>query len=255
MEENLIISKIHRVFEGEFNPGILKKKDYGRYSDGFVCFLAGEAEYIFEGYSFLADSSSFFYLSKNSIYEIRVLKQSKFLCIDFDFDENGPSCVFKDVPPTVKSEFVKIFHIWNTKSLWYRPQSLSIVYNLYAQAIKSQSKKYAKQNQIFSQITSYIFENYTNPQLSVQEIAQHSGISEVHLRRIFKGALNTTPTKYISFLRLEKAKNMLISSNYTIAEISLSVGFEDSYYFSRFFKKETGISPSEYKRLRSSCPQ
>ena len=251
MEENLTVLEIHRVFEGEFNPDVLKKKSYGRYTDGFVYFLAGEAEYIFDGYSFVTDSGSFFYLSKNSIYEIRILKQSKFICIDFDFDRNGSSCVFKNVSPTVKSEFIRIFHIWNTKSSWFRSQSLSIVYSLYTLAIKSQNKKYAKQNQLFSKMISYILEKYTDPELSVREIAQQFSISEVHLRRIFKGALNTTPTKYISFLRLEKAKNMLTFSNYTIAEISLSVGFEDSYYFSRFFKKETGVSPSEYKRLHS----
>lgn len=96
-------------------------------------------------------------------------------------------------------------------------------------------------------------ENYTDPELSVQAIAVHAGISEVHLRRIFKSALNTTPTRYINYLRLEKAKNMLISSNYTIAEISLSVGFLDQYYFSRLFKKEIGISPSEYKRHWGEC--
>ena len=70
----------------------------------------------------------------------------------------------------------------------------------------------------------------------------------MHLRRIFKSAVNTTPVKYINYLRLEKAKNMLINSNYSVNEIAFSVGFEDAYYFSRLFKKEIGISPSEYKK-------
>ena len=256
MKENLTITKIHRVFEGEFNPGILGKKSYGRHSDCFVCFLSGEAEYVFDGYSFRADSNGFFYLSFNSIYEIRISRPTRFICIDFDFeasDQMRKSCLFKDVPPTVKSEFIKLFHIWNKKSLWHSPQTFSILYSLYTQAIKSLNKKYVKQNHTFSKITTFILENYTDPELSVQAIAVHAGISEVHLRRIFKSALNTTPTRYINYLRLEKAKNMLISSNYTIVEISLSVGFLDQYYFSRLFKMEIGISPSEYKRHWGEC--
>ena len=78
--------------------------------------------------------------------------------------------------------------------------------------------------------------------------ADYVGISETHLRRIFKQDFNISPIKYINCLKLDKAKNMLQSSNYTINEIALSVGYDDPYYFSRVFKRETGLSPSEYKK-------
>ena len=47
---------------------------------------------------------------------------------------------------------------------------------------------------------------------------------------------------------VSQAKNMLITSNYSISEIAISVGYSDPYYFSRVFKQEIGIAPSEYKK-------
>lgn len=251
MNNNLTISKINRVFEGEFNPSVLEKKNIGRYCDGFIFFLHGKAQYIFDETSFVVDSKCFFYLAKNSIYEIDVFEKAKFICIDFDFcleDTNRQSGIYKNVPADTKQDFLKIFHIWNKKSLWYEPQALSVLYKLYVNAIKSENKEYVKKNEIYSKIADIIFEHYTEPGFSVKTLAAQIGLSEVHLRRIFKATADISPVKYITHLRLEKAKNMLITSNYSISEIAISVGYSDPYYFSRVFKQEIGIAPSEYKK-------
>lgn len=252
METELIITKIHGVFEGGFKEGFLDKKSIGRHSDGFIYFVCGEAEYTFDSHSFIARSNSFFFLAKDSIYSIKVFEKVKFICIDFDFifsDKPRLSYSFNNISPSIKSNFTKFFYVWNKKSLWYNAQALGILYNIYSEGIKAENKEYAKQNAIFSKATSYILEHYTESSLSVQEISKQLDISEVHLRRIFKSAVNISPVKYINFLRLEKAKNMLLSSNLTVSEIADSVGFEDQFYFSRLFKKETGVSPVYYRRL------
>lgn len=251
MNTDLTIRKIYSVFEGEFKPGLLPRKPVGRDSECFVYYLEGEADYIFDGYSITVDNSCFFYLAKGSIYDINVKKNVKFICINFDFEDDDAhkkSTCFTNAPHYIKKDFIKLFHVWNKRNLWSIQSSFSILYGLYAEAVKSKNKRYVKQNHLFSQITSYIVENYTSPHLMVSEIAGHTNISEVHLRRIFKAAANTTPMKYVNFLRLEKAKNMLTDSNFSIREIALAVGFEDAYYFSRLFKKEVGVSPTEYKK-------
>lgn len=253
MDRDLIITKIHAVFEGELKEGVLDKKNRGRYSDGFVYFVCGQAEYTFENYSFIANPNNFFFLAKDSIYSINVYEKVKFICIDFDFnaiDNPRLSSVFNNVAPSIKSDFTKLFNIWNKGILWHNAQSLGILYNIYSEGIKSENKEYAKRNAVFSKATSFIFDHYTEPTLSIQEIAKNLDISEVHLRRIFKVSANISPAKYINYLRLEKAKNMLHSSNLTIAEIADSVGFNDQFYFSRLFKKETGLSPVSYRRFR-----
>lgn len=250
MDTNLIITKIHTVFEGEFNPGIFEKKKIGRHSNCFVYFLYGKAKYTFKDHSFVVSPKNFFFLAKDSIYSIEIFEKTKYVCVDFDFSPSDVPIIssrFENVAPSIKSEFTKLFYVWNNKSRWHSPQTFEIVYSLYSEAIKAANKEYAKQSELFASATSFIFKHYTEPDFSVQDIANHLNISEVHLRRIFKFSVHTSPKKYINYLRLEKAKNMLHLSNFSISEIASSIGFDDPFYFSKLFKKETGLSPTEFR--------
>ena len=249
MITDLSITAIHTVFEGESNPGHIHNA--GRHSDCFVYYEKGEADYLFDGYSFHAQEKSVFFLAKGSVYDIVVQKKSKYICIDFDFSRTQEilrSQLFHDITPTSCHEFSKFFHTWTQKSPWRTPRAHSILYRIYEEAVRSENKEYTKSNGLFLDITAYILTHYTDPALSVSGIAAHAGISELYLRRLFKANGSPSPIGYIHLVRLEKAKNMLLSSNYSISEIALAVGYPDPYYFSRLFRKKTGISPSEYKK-------
>lgn len=250
MVTNLTIEKITNVFDGEFKPGTIPKKTVGRYGDCFAFYLYGKVDYKFDGYSFTASPQKFIYLAKDSRYEMRILEKSKFICVDFDFytlSSPQKSAAFKCNTSDMKNQFQKMLHIWNNKGLCYLSQIFSCTYNIYTEAVKSENKLYSQSNVLVSDITAYILNNYTKSDFTVNDISNHFGISEVHLRRLFNQTLCTSPIKYINNLKLDKAKNMLKISNYSIAETAQSSGFADPYYFSRFFKKETGISPSEYR--------
>ena len=64
----------------------------------------------------------------------------------------------------------------------------------------------------------------------------------------FKEVMNVPPMQYIVSLRIAAAKGYLENSNKNINEISNIVGYENALYFSRLFKKHTGMTPSEYKK-------
>lgn len=251
MKANLKITDIKKVFEGEFKPGVLPAKTVGRYCDCFVYYIYGKARYSFNDYSFVATSQNIIYLSKNSIYTIDVLEESKFICVDFVFDGSKTiqkSDAFKCNSQSAGNLFSKMLHIYNEKSISFVPQMFSLTYNIYSEVIRAENRLYAQKNIFLSNIISYVTEHYTELDFTVRSVAVHFGISEVHLRRIFKQSLYTSPIKYINNLKIEKAKNMLRVSNYTISEIATSIGLDDKYYFSRFFKKETGYSPLKYKK-------
>ena len=156
--------------------------------------------------------------------------------------------MFSGVSHAVRNEFEKIIYIWNKKDPWYQPQTFGIVYELYAEGLKAGSKGQVGQNEHFSKMTDFVLSRYTQPDFSVEAIAEYAGISQVHVRRLFQEAVNTSPVRYVNFLRLEKAKNMLRTSNFSISEVALAVGFSDPYYFSRLFKKAVGISPAQYRK-------
>lgn len=255
MNANLTITNVGNIFEGEFNPGILPKKTSGRRTSCFVYFMYGKTEYRFENYSFNASPKCFIYLAKGGIYEMEIFEKSRFICVDFDFSADfGKSRAFECSPPCAKNLFQKILHTENTQNPLRLPLIFSYAYEIYFEAVKSENKPYAKKSPLLADITAYISSHYRETDFGIEAVARRFELSEVHLRRIFKSAGLNSPIKYVNNLKTETAKNMLRISNYTIAETARYSGFEDPYYFSRFFKKETGMSPSEYRKL-SKCSE
>ena len=92
----------------------------------------------------------------------------------------------------------------------------------------------------------YLEKHYTNPALTVAELADISGYSEAYFRRQFYGRFGTTPSSRIDHLRIERAKRLLEAKKHTMAEIAERIGVPDPKYFSTWFKKHTGVSPKDY---------
>lgn len=93
----------------------------------------------------------------------------------------------------------------------------------------------------------FIHENFAEA-ISRREIARHVGITEDHLTFCFRQELGATPIEYLQRYRIKQAKQMLKESQRSITEIAMNVGFSDSGYFSRIFRRETGQSPEAYRR-------
>lgn len=79
------------------------------------------------------------------------------------------------------------------------------------------------------------------------ELAQRIGMSPSTFRRRWFQALKTTPGRYLLDLRIQKARRMLAETALDVGEIASRTGFEDRLYFSRRFKLETTLSPTEYR--------
>ncbi len=78
-----------------------------------------------------------------------------------------------------------------------------------------------------------------------------SGLGERRFNDLFKISFGVTPNRYIILTRVEFAKTLLGSGYLSISEIAEKSGFSDIYYFSKLFKKEVGVSPSEWKTICS----
>ncbi len=71
-------------------------------------------------------------------------------------------------------------------------------------------------------------------------------MSKYHFLRVFKSVTGATPLDYRDRIRIDHAKELLKNSNFSVSEISESLGFSSLAYFSAAFKKATGLSPTEY---------
>lgn len=84
-------------------------------------------------------------------------------------------------------------------------------------------------------------------QLSIEELARQLGYHRAHLFHAFKARTGLSPKQYLMKVRMDKAKQLLTGVALTVDQIASSVGFNDALYFSRQFRKITGMSPSEYR--------
>ncbi len=110
------------------------------------------------------------------------------------------------------------------------------------------NKMQNKTQMLLEKAKDYIDHNFSDDTLSLQKLADHLHISECYLSMIFKREANETFLKYLIKVRLDAAKELLGNSDLQIAEIAEKAGYPDISYFSFFFKKNTGMSPREYRK-------
>lgn len=86
-------------------------------------------------------------------------------------------------------------------------------------------------------------------QLSLEGVAEQIHVSLKYLSRLFKEEMGSGFSEYLTQVRLEAAEKLLSGSTLSVREIAVQVGYLDEKYFSRLFKKGTGLKPTEYKRI------
>ena len=103
------------------------------------------------------------------------------------------------------------------------------------------------ENELLNEIVIYINDKIYE-QLTIEELCHKFSISRSSLQTLFKNNLDVAPKQYISDLKLKKSKLLIKESMYTISEISNMLGFTSIHYFSRKFKQQFGITPTDYAK-------
>jgi two-component system, response regulator YesN len=98
-----------------------------------------------------------------------------------------------------------------------------------------------------NRITAYIQKNYSDKMLSVQSIADAVFLTPTYISCLFKKKTGKTIGQYIQNYRMQKAVEFLRDPQYKIYQISDMVGYEDAHYFTKLFKKQTGLKPSDFR--------
>jgi AraC-like DNA-binding protein len=84
--------------------------------------------------------------------------------------------------------------------------------------------------------------------LDMRRLAAHAGYSRFHFIRVFRAAYGETPAQYVGRRRIERARELLPLANLTIREVAELVGFTSAAAFSKRFKVEVGVAPTEFRR-------
>ena len=102
---------------------------------------------------------------------------------------------------------------------------------------------YARQGAVFIQ------QNYSRS-VTVEQIARQTGVSRSYLYRAFQTAFGCSPSEYLTRYRIQRAAQLLRHSALPVGTVATSAGLEDPFYFSRVFRREMGVSPTEYRAGR-----
>lgn len=104
---------------------------------------------------------------------------------------------------------------------------------------------------IANTIRDYIIQNF-NEEISLNLIAHNMNYSASYLTKIFCQQFDCTPSKYLISLRMQKAQQLLVHHpELSVRQIGEAVGYPEQGYFSRIFKKQTGISPADYREKKA----
>lgn len=96
--------------------------------------------------------------------------------------------------------------------------------------------------------TKEYIEEHSDAHLTLDQLAQMAGISAKHYSETFKKLYGRSVTEFITETRMTKAKQLMAKASYKLREISSQIGYQDEFYFSRTFKKHTGLSPTVYMK-------
>ncbi|MBD2870559.1 helix-turn-helix domain-containing protein [Paenibacillus arenilitoris] len=89
-------------------------------------------------------------------------------------------------------------------------------------------------------------QNHFHDKIDMAMMSSMAGLTASSYSRLFKKTMNVSPVKYLTRLRIERAKRLLRHYDAPVKEVSAAVGFGDEFYFSRIFRRLVGVTPSHY---------
>lgn len=249
MKNDFIITKIDRVVlfrkqkSAEQYPSTLEFNE-------LIFDFSGEYTVYFGDTVLKVSPSTVRFLPRGTVskYEIERTKLGE--CIDVFFESDKP---ISSVAFTIHSKsneyvgslFKKLFSVWTNKNEGYYFESISLLYKILSCLQKNNylpTEQYAKILPAIEEIEqSFLDKSLTNGYL-----ASVCGISESCLKRLFKKKFGLSVKKYIIQKKMNYACELLSVRRYSVNQIAEMCNFSDVYFFSKQFKEQLGVSPTEY---------
>lgn len=150
------------------------------------------------------------------------------------------------------STFENILDEYNSNDLFSRSMANSLASIFIINILRDNEDKLAVQhdrkiNHQIDYVKSYIDSNYAED-IKLEQLSTMAYMNKFHLISEFKQAYRVTPIEYLILKRIEISKNLLISTNHSMEEISTIVGFNSQSYFNQVFKKKTMQTPSQFRK-------
>lgn len=150
-------------------------------------------------------------------------------------------------PFELSALFNELYRTWSLKKLGYLIKCRGILMQILYLYIREDNLSTANVPYYYTieKLMNMIASDYQTIYTSTQ-LAQYAGISPSYLRILFKKVTGLTVNQYQNHIKISKARDLLLSGECNVTEASQRTGFSDIFYFSKLFKKMTGLNPSDY---------
>lgn len=154
---------------------------------------------------------------------------------------------FSDVGGTLGWLFEQSYLEYLKKEEGYETMITTYIKAIVLHAIRSLQSNKVETLDILNTCVRFIHEHF-HESLSMTQLSAISNVSESYISRLFQKSLGMSPMRYLNSIRIDISKKLLLDCSLSINEIATKVGFSDPLYFSRVFRKFTGISPSQFRK-------
>lgn len=160
----------------------------------------------------------------------------------------------KQMDETSYDELTQEYSSSNLEMICQTPTLFKLTSRLLLEEVERLKKQertdgaHSRADLLIQKCVDYLRENYNNPNLSLQFLADHLELSPAYLSTIFSQIEGITFIDYLTNIRMEQAKKLLTETQHKIIDITFEIGYNDPNYFSFTFKKRNGLSPKEYRK-------
>lgn len=215
------------------------------------CRINGESLFFYNNQTHKIKRGDVLYIPTGSSYSQECNKE-EIICFHLSTTGHVSSKMqsFKSHNPDKMCElFIKASNFWKKRPRNYEYLCMSVLYEIIALSNASIRKDKSGFHSVLEPSMRYLDVHMYDTDLSLENVCEQSHISRTYFNKLFYNTYNCTPISYINNQRINKAKQLLISGNYTNSEIAFLCGYKDIKYFYVLFKKTTGLTTKEYKRL------
>ncbi|MEE0946020.1 MAG: AraC family transcriptional regulator [Acutalibacteraceae bacterium] len=246
---NLRIKDVEKIVS--FSPRSKEWNNKNRYQHLVGIELSGKALHKIGGKELLLNKNDVFFLNQKDDYSVKLLcepSEAKSFSIHFTTFEPIETDSF-NVKAETPLEFINLLNKIEKK--WLKKNGtlglMSDVYKFCAMLYELKNKPYIQRDKKIIDAKEYINTNFMKKDC-IEKTAKQYGVSRRRFNDIFKNAFGVLPKKYADTLCIDYATLLLAEKEFSVGEIAVLCGFNDVYYFSKFFRSKTGMSPLAYRK-------